>query len=90
MPDSIEPRPHATFTGFNDVKKRFSQLLNKVINSYTTTITFNNGHYYNFYLNIYLNVGDNWIRIHRPDLTSWVNGASQSGDMQTGNNSGNQ
>lgn len=64
-------RPSATFTGFNDVKKRFSQLLNKVIESYTMTNIFNNGHDYIFYLNIYLHVGSNWITTHKPDLTSW-------------------
>lgn len=72
------------------MKKRFSQLLNKVINSYTMAIKFNNGQYYNFYLNLYLNIGDNWITIHKPDLTSWVNQASQSADMHTGNNSSSQ
>lgn len=78
-------RPHATFTGFNDAKKRFSQLLNKVINSYTMIIALNNRQH--FYLNNYSHVGHNWITTHGPDLTSRV---SQSGEMQTGNSSSSQ
>lgn len=46
------------------------------------TITFNNRQCYNFYLNNYLNVGDNWIPRQKPDLTSRVNQASQSGDSR--------